>query len=130
MLFTVHELLEVSSSGSVVFVVGLVGVEKVAFGFVENVELTLKLGSIVLVRAVVLSRRGWLDLPVVLESLVVMVILGVKGEILKSLSSSCKWFGMVVVVVSSGSPALSSLRDKPAVHPNNTNSKTENSTIL
>lgn len=88
------------------------GVEKVEFtvmfSFVENVDVTslrLKVVSIVLVRgaALVLSQRfsSWLDFPVVLESLVVMVILGVNGENL-SLSSSCKWFGMVVV--SSGSP--------------------------
>lgn len=81
----------------------------VMFSFEKNVGLTsvrLKDGFVVLVRgaAVVVTQRGssWLDLPVVLESLVVMVILGVKGENLKSLSSSCKWFGMVVV--SRGSP--------------------------
>lgn len=157
MLFTVHELFAVSSAGGVVFFVSVIGEEEVGFNVmfsvVENVEfslilLPLEVGLIVLVRsaAVVVSQKGcsWLVLPVVLKFLVVMVIVVVKGENLESLSSSCKWFGMVVVSNVSSNTARGSLapgdafsslrrrtaRDKPAVYPNNNNSKTENSNIV
>lgn len=154
MLFTVNELFAVSSAGGVVFFVPVIGEEEVGFAVmlsaVENVEfslivLPLEVGFIVLVRsAVVLVSQNCLVLPVVLKSLVVMVIVGVRGENLKSLSSSCKWFGMVVASNVSSSTARGSLapgdafsslerrtaRDKPAVYPNNNNSKTENSNIV
>lgn len=152
-LFTVRVLFEVSSAGGVVFLVSLIGVEEVGFSVVlsvvDNVEysltvLRLEVGIIVLVRSssvvvvvvVVVNQSGctWLVFPVVLMSLFVMVIAGVKGENLESLSSSCKWFGMVVASSVSSSTArrslLSSLADKPAVYPNNSNSKTENSNIV
>lgn len=154
MLFTVHELFAVSSAGGVVFFVSVIGEEEVGFIVMFSVVefslilLPLEVGFIVLVRsaAVVVSQKGcsWLVLPVVLKFLVVMVIVVVKGENLESLSSSCKWFGMVVVSNVSSNTARGSLapgdafsslrrrtaRDKPAVYPNNNNSKTENSNIV
>lgn len=152
-LFTVHELFAVSSAGGVVFFVSVIG-EEVGFTVMFSVVkfslilLPLEVRFIVLVRsaAVVVSQKGcsWLVLPVVLKFLVVTVIVVVKGENLESLSSSCKWFGMVVVSNVSSNTARGSLapgdafsslrrrtaRDKPAVYPNNNNSKTENSNIV
>lgn len=154
MLFTVHELFAVSSAGGVVFFVSVIGEEEVGFTVMFSVVkfslilLPLEVRFIVLVRsaAVVVSQKGcsWLVLPVVLKFLVVTVIVVVKGENLESLSSSCKWFGMVVVSNVSSNTARGSLapgdafsslrrrtaRDKPAVYPNNNNSKTENSNIV
>lgn len=122
MLFTVHELFSVSSAGGVGFFVTLNGEEEVGFtvmfSVVVNVEfsltlLRLEVGSIVLVRGatVVVSQKGcsWLVFPVVLKSLDVMVNVGVKGKILESLSSSCKWFGMVVASDVSSNTARGSL---------------------
>lgn len=152
-LFTVRVLFEVSSAGGVVFFVSFIGEEEVGFAVVlsvvDNVEFSLTLlpsevGFIVLVISsavvmgvvVVVSQSDctWLVFLVVLKSLFEMVIAGVKGENLESLSSSCKWFGMVVASSVSSSTArgslLSSLADKPAVYPNNSNSQTENSNIV
>lgn len=149
MLFTVHELFAVYSAGGVGFFVPLNGEEEVGFTVMFSVEvnvefsftvtlLRLEAGSIVLVRGatVVVSQKGcsWLVCPVVLKSLDVMV----KGENRESLSSSCKWFGMVVASNVSSNTARGSLvpgdacssLDTPAVYPNNNNSKTENSNIV
>lgn len=67
-----------------------------------------------------------------------MVSVEVKGENLESMSSSCKWFGMVVASNVSSNTARVSLApgdafsslNKPAVYPNNNNSNTENSNIV
>lgn len=84
----------------------------VIFSFVDNVDISFT-GSIVLVRgaAVAVAKRNssWLDLPLVLESLVVTVILGLKVVNLGSRSSSCKWFGMVVASSGSSSAARGNL---------------------
>ncbi len=117
------------------------------FSVEVNVEfsftsLRLEVGSIVLVRGatVVVSQKGcsWFVFSVIRKSLDVMVNVGVKGENLESLSSSCKWFGMVVASNVSSNTARGSLApgdacsslDTPAVYPNNNNSKTENSNIV